>query len=629
MVPPPPPPQAGSRVARPAARYRPGKAPVSAGATLDEYSDSDASDGGHAQDTKYEGTSQEGITDLSFGASAFTSAAGQQRRTAGIIVKDAIGLSSKTLDLRLRSTSTTAAAGEEENSSEYETDTDQEEAAAKPVFRKPEAAASAQQQTAQASDSSEYETDSEGESEESETKTEPLLKPIFVPKRARTTISTDAAADQHQLELDAEAKAEAEAAVRRKEAHDLAAAAIKRQLAEQEYQDTHQTDVDDTDGLDPEAEFQAWRERELARLRRDHEAILAKQRAQQEIDAFKSLPEAEKERLGRERAAQLRAEKKEQRGNPAFLQKYYHKGSFFQDMDILKRDYTEKTSKDVDISKLPKMMQVRGYGEKGRSKWTHLANEDTSKGAMRLDVLQGGSKGCFRCGGPHLRKDCPEAGGKAEGGSGANSSKVVSEASRNWGDKQANDDVNDYDQKDMRRGTSRSPHQQGSRRHDQDTSGPSSHNSQHRYDDDDDDDNARSKSKGSRSHSNYRGEQQDRKHPPSLSSSSRRDGGSSRSHHHNRQDRKDDGLRHHRERRPDRDRDHDDRHRSRDQDRDRNRDRDRDRDADRHRDRGHRSRSDWPRSNDKHRDRDHHHDKKHSSNNPDRESDRKRSRTET
>jgi hypothetical protein len=33
-------------------------------------------------------------------------------------------------------------------------------------------------------------------------------------------------------------------------------------------------DVDDTDGLDPEAEFEAWKLRELKRLRRDREALI-------------------------------------------------------------------------------------------------------------------------------------------------------------------------------------------------------------------------------------------------------------------------------------------------------------------------------------------------------------------
>uniref|UniRef100_V5EXP4 Micro-fibrillar-associated protein 1 C-terminal domain-containing protein n=2 Tax=Kalmanozyma brasiliensis (strain GHG001) TaxID=1365824 RepID=V5EXP4_KALBG len=388
---PPPPPKTASRIARPAARYRPGKAPLGAGASLDDYSDSDD---GEVREDDHD-AHQVGVTDLSPGAAALS----QQRRAAGIVISEA-GPSSKKLDLRLHSNTGAEQQGE---SSEYETDTD-EEPPSKPVFRKPGAATVTAQQSTAVEDSSEYETDS---SEEEESAPQPLLKPIFVPKRARTTTQPDPAPSQASVEHAAEALA----AQRRQEAHDLAASTIKRSLAEAEHADTLRTDVDDTDGLDPSAEFEAWRQRELSRLHRDRDALLTLQAEQAEIEAFKSLPEAEKERLGRERAAQLQAEKREQKGNPAFLQKYYHKGSFFQDMDILKRDYTEKTSKDVDVSQLPKMMQVRGYGVKGRSKWTHLANEDTSKGAMRMDVRAGGGTGCFRCGGPHSKKDCPEASG--------------------------------------------------------------------------------------------------------------------------------------------------------------------------------------------------------------------------
>lgn len=575
---PPPPPKVASRVARPAARYRPGKAPLGAGAALDEYSDSDASD---REDEQPDGhnASAINITDLSSGAA-------QQRRTAGIVIND-----SKKLDLRLNPASKTAADEEDEDSSEYETDTDQDEEPDRPVFRKLGAPAPVSQQQTQATDSSEYETDSEEETEEDESTPAPLLKPIFVPKSARTTISTTTSADQQQPDDNPEAKAEALAAQRRKEAHDLAEATIKRQLAEKEYQESHTTDVDDTDGLDPEAEFQAWRQRELARLRRDHEAILAKQREQQEIDAFKSLPEAEKERLGRERAAQLRAEKKEQRGNPAFLQKYYHKGSFFQDMDILKRNYTEKTTKDVDVSKLPKMMQVRGYGVKGRSKWTHLANEDTSKGRMQVERL-GSQSGCFRCGGPHLKKDCPEGDGKGEGGSGANSSAVASEGTRRWGKERVDDKHERRDAEDTQRDRSRSPPRRDSSRHDPDA--PSSREPRHRSPNDD------------RSH-------RDHKHRSSThtsSSSHRRDDGTSRSHRHSRDDRKD-THRHHRDR--DRDRHNSDRQDDHHRHRSSHRDRDRHRSSDSHEEH-------------KRRDRD---DRHSSSRHDDRESHRKRSRLET
>ncbi|KAF8048671.1 hypothetical protein N665_2444s0014 [Sinapis alba] len=72
------------------------------------------------------------------------------------------------------------------------------------------------------------------------------------------------------------------------------------------------------------------------------------------------------------------------------MQKYYHKGAFFQaDPDdeagsvgtdgIFQRDFSAPTGEDrLDKSILPKVMQVKHFGRSGRTKWTHLVNEDTT-----------------------------------------------------------------------------------------------------------------------------------------------------------------------------------------------------------------------------------------------------------
>lgn len=118
--------------------------------------------------------------------------------------------------------------------------------------------------------------------------------------------------------------------------------------------------MDDTDGLDPAGEFDAWRARELARLLRDKQAQAARDEEREEIERRRAMPEEQRLREDMEYAEQTRAREKTQMG---FLQKYYHKGAFHQDDDLLKRDYTAATESQVDMSMLPKVMQVRDFGK--------------------------------------------------------------------------------------------------------------------------------------------------------------------------------------------------------------------------------------------------------------------------
>lgn len=58
-----------------------------------------------------------------------------------------------------------------------------------------------------------------------------------------------------------------------------------------------------------------------------------------------------------------------------------YSGAFYQEQDILQRDYSQATEGEaIDKTFLPKPMQVRGdkYGRAGQTRWTHLVDQDTS-----------------------------------------------------------------------------------------------------------------------------------------------------------------------------------------------------------------------------------------------------------
>jgi hypothetical protein len=87
-------------------------------------------------------------------------------------------------------------------------------------------------------------------------------------------------------------------------------------------------DVDDTDGVDPTGEFEAWRLRELGRIKKEKEEELRREEEREEIERRRALPEEQRLKEDLERANKLREEKP--KGQQKFLQKYWHKGAFHQ-----------------------------------------------------------------------------------------------------------------------------------------------------------------------------------------------------------------------------------------------------------------------------------------------------------
>ena len=161
---------------------------------------------------------------------------------------------------------------------------------------------------------------------------------------------------------------------------------LKQQSSTEKANNLHDPlSIDDSDAAEgdeiaKEQEFTAWKQRQFARMQRDKQQAAELAAQQAELEAFRALPPAMQQQILDSKKA-LEAEQAEKKTKYKFLQKYYHKGAFFQDDDaaVLQRDYNVATvGEQFDKTLLPQAMQVKSFGKKGRSKWTHLTAEDTT-----------------------------------------------------------------------------------------------------------------------------------------------------------------------------------------------------------------------------------------------------------
>lgn len=228
-------------------------------------------------------------------------------------------------------------------------------------------------------ESSEYETDSEVESDEDYPSSRPLLKPVFVSKKDRETV-----AERKRMEADEE---EAEEALKRrkkerkKESKRLAQEEIKR---EEELKKAGVTEFDgeeelpDDDDDDDEEELEKWKVRELTRIKSQKAADEKHDAEQAAILKRRSMTD---EQIIREN--KLDPNKRKEKGQMRYLQRYYHPGGYYQDNDedgIRLQDFAQPTGADrvIDRTLLPEVLQVKKFGLKGNTKWTHLTDQDTS-----------------------------------------------------------------------------------------------------------------------------------------------------------------------------------------------------------------------------------------------------------
>merc|ERR1712142_1392916 len=119
--------------------------------------------------------------------------------------------------------------------------------------------------------------------------------------------------------------------------------------------------------------------RELKRIKKQREERDQVDKEKEEIDRVRNM--TEEERRAEFRNNPKKVTNKAQKGKYKFLQKYYHRGAFYldEDKEVYQRDFSNPTLEDhFDKTILPKVMQVKNFGRSGRTKYTHLVDQDTT-----------------------------------------------------------------------------------------------------------------------------------------------------------------------------------------------------------------------------------------------------------
>lgn len=151
-----------------------------------------------------------------------------------------------------------------------------------------------------------YESEDEYTEEEEEEAPAPvLLKPTFVSKSKKTD------------------EGEREEEQRKQQTRKMLEEALEREQTK-DVEETNEAEIDDADGVDPQAEREAWKLRELLRIQRERERVEQREKEREEIEERRRLDPEQRDREDRERARLLRESKPKK--SLGFMQKYYHKG---------------------------------------------------------------------------------------------------------------------------------------------------------------------------------------------------------------------------------------------------------------------------------------------------------------
>lgn len=233
------------------------------------------------------------------------------------------------------------------------------------------------------------EADEDDSEEESDSEDDPrrMLKPVFVRKAQRDTVIEKE--NEKKKEEEAAQKEEEKKAASKVETKELLVETIRRdEEADAQIETNDGSDIeliDDDDEKNEAEEYELWKIRELKRIKRDKTERMVRQK---EIDfILKRRAMTEEERMIDDKKLDDDANLRDEAKGFNFLQKYYHRGGFFQDKaregeePLYLRDYHEPTEEEkFDKKLLPAAMQLRRgqFGKKGQVKHTHLTEVDTT-----------------------------------------------------------------------------------------------------------------------------------------------------------------------------------------------------------------------------------------------------------
>jgi len=251
-----------------------------------------------------------------------------------------------------------------------------------------------------------------------------MMKPVFVSKVHRDTVREKELIEKQEEEMEQnkqnrhlEKKAESKMLVIDKISEEVEAA----RLAELADDRSDVELMDDDDEKNEAEEYEMWKIRELKRIKRDKEERLVAQKEIEFVLKRRGMTDAEREADDKKLDASTTSREKVKQFN--FMQKYYHRGGFFQDKategsePLYLRDYHEPLEEEkYDKSLLPKAMQLRRgqFGKSGQVKHSHLTDSDTtdmtaawsqsSKQVQRYQEKMAGAKGVFNFDRPSLKK---------------------------------------------------------------------------------------------------------------------------------------------------------------------------------------------------------------------------------